>query len=132
LLYKWGSDAFDADGQLKKQDNPKIESDFKFFVKEFSHTIFEDVHNQLSSRYKLGRIRLMNSRTRTCLSWHTDSEKRLHIPIITNPGARLVIEDAANHLPADGSVYLADTTKYHTAFNSGTENRIHLVACILD
>ena len=61
-----------------------------------------------------------------------DTEKRLHIPIITNPGAHLVIEDTANHLPADGTVYIADTTKYHTAFNSGLDDRIHLVACLLD
>ena len=45
---------------------------------------------------------------------------------------QLGIEDTANHLPADGTVYIADTTKYHTAFNSGLDDRIHLVACLLD
>jgi Aspartyl/Asparaginyl beta-hydroxylase len=132
LFYKWGNDAFDENGKLKQLEHPRLESDFKYFVKEFSGTIFEDVYHQLCYRYKIGRIRLMKSRPKTCLSWHTDTEKRLHIPIVTNPGARLVIEDYANHLPADGSAYLADTTKYHTAFNSGMENRIHLVACVLD
>ena len=132
LLYQWGNDAFDENGRLKSIANPKIESEFSHLVKEFAGTIFDDIYHQLSSTYNLGRIRLMNSRPKTCLSWHTDSEKRIHIPIITNPGARLVIEDSANHLPADGSVYLADTTLYHTAFNSGFQDRIHVVACVLD
>jgi len=132
LIYKWGNDPFDKDGVLKKIDIVRAESDFCYFVREFSDTVFKDVFDKLSARYKLGRVRLMKSRPKTCLSWHTDSEKRLHIPIITNLGARLVIEDTANHLIADGSVYIADTTKYHTAFNSGMEDRIHLVACLLD
>ena len=68
---------------------------------------------------------------RSCLSWHVDDEPRLHIPLITNPGAHLVIEDTANHLPADGSAYMANTVLHHTAFNGGDDPRIHLVVGIL-
>ena len=68
---------------------------------------------------------------RTSLSWHRDPEPRLHIPVFTNPGAHLVISHRLKHLPADGSVWFTDTRKYHTVFNGGEENRIHLVATYL-
>ena len=61
-----------------------------------------------------------------------DPEPRLHIPIITNPGSIMVIDNVAKHMPADGSVWITNNTKYHNAFNGGEENRIHLVACVLD
>ena len=35
-------------------------------------------------------------------------------------------------IAADGSVWITNNTKYHNAFNGGEENRIHLVACVLD
>ena len=35
-------------------------------------------------------------------------------------------------LEAQGSVWITNNTKYHNAFNGGEENRIHLVACVLD
>ena len=66
------------------------------------------------------------------MSWHRDPETRLHIPIITNPGSIMVIDNVAKHMPADGSVWITNNTKYHNAFNGGEENRIHLVACVLD
>ena len=50
---------------------------------------------------------------------------------MTNPGAHLVIDDRLKHLPADGSVWFTDTRNYHTVFNGGEENRIHLVATYL-
>ena len=44
----------------------------------------------------------------------------------------MVIDNVAKHMPADGSVWITNNTKYHNAFNGGEENRIHLVACVLD
>ena len=41
-------------------------------------------------------------------------------------------DNVAKHMPADGSVWVTNNTKYHNAFNGGEENRIHLVACVLD
>jgi hypothetical protein len=102
------------------------------FVKDFEHTYFKEVYDKLSAKFKLGRVRILLKEPRTTLSWHRDPEPRLHIPIITNPGCIMVIEDAAKHLPADGSVYITNNVKYHNAFNGGEENRIHLVACLTD
>jgi hypothetical protein len=102
------------------------------FVKDFEHTYFKEVYKILSSKYKLGRVRILLKEPRSTLSWHRDPEPRLHIPIITNPGCLMVIENTAKHLPADGSVYITNNIKYHNAFNGGEENRIHLVACLTD
>ena len=80
----------------------------------------------------MGRVRILLKEPRSTLSWHRDPEPRLHIPLITNPGCLMVIDNVAKHMPADGSVLVTNNIKYHNAFNGGEENRIHLVACVLD
>ena len=101
-------------------------------VKLFEDTYYKEVYDTLTVKYKLGRVRLLWKLPRTTLSWHRDPEPRLHIPIITNPGCIMVIDNVAKHMPADGSVWITNNKKYHNAFNGGEENRIHLVACVLD
>ncbi len=108
------------------------ESAYSEFVPEYKHTYFKEVFDVISSKYKLGRVRILLKEPRSTLSWHRDPEPRLHIPIITNPGCLMVIDNVAKHLPADGSVWITNNKKYHNAFNGGEENRIHLVACVLD
>ena len=121
----------DSTGEEVQRENVVDESQYTEFVKEFKGTYFELVYKWLSAKYKLGRFRLLLLEPRTSLSWHRDPEPRLHIPIMTNPGAHLCIDDTLKHLPADGSVWLTDTRNYHTVFNGGEENRIHLVATYL-
>ena len=106
------------------------ESLYSEFVKDFEHTYFKEVYQKLSEKFKLGRVRLLLKEPRSTLSWHRDPEQRLHVPIITNPGCIMVIENVAKHLPANGSVYITNNLKYHNAFNGGEENRVHLVACL--
>ena len=108
------------------------ESKYTEFVEDFKNTYFKEVYDELSKRFKLGRVRLLLKEPRSTLSWHRDPEPRLHIPIYTNPGAIMVIDKIAQHMPADGSVWITNNKKYHNAFNGGEENRVHLVACVLD
>jgi len=108
------------------------ESEYTEFVPDLKDTYFKEVYDKLSKRFKLGRVRILLKEPRSTLSWHRDPEPRLHIPIITNPGSIMVIEEVAKHLPADGSAWITNNTKYHNAFNGGEENRVHLVACVLD
>jgi len=122
----------DHSGKEVARDVDLDESLYTEFIKDFEHTYFKDVYKELSSKYKLGRVRILLKEPRSTLSWHRDPEPRLHIPIITNPGCLMVIENVAKHLPADGSVYITNNVKYHNAFNGGEENRIHLVACLTD
>jgi len=119
-------------GKEVQRDKMIDESKYTEFVEEFKNTYFNDVYEELSKHYKLGRVRLLLKEPRSTLSWHRDPEPRLHIPIVTNPGCLMVIDNIAKHMQADGSVWITNNTKYHNAFNGGEENRIHLVACVLD
>ena len=71
-------------------------------------------------------------RAALCYSKKNTRLSRLHIPIYTNPGSIMVIDKSAQHMPADGSDWVTNNLKYHNAFNGGEENRVHLVACVLD
>ena len=44
----------------------------------------------------------------------------------------MVIENIAKHLPADGSVTITNNIKFHNFFNGGEQDRVHLVACVLE
>ena len=122
----------DSSGKEVLRDKQINEEAYTEFVKEFENTYFKKVYDTLTKKFKLGRIRILLKEPRSTLSWHRDPEPRLHIPIITNPGSIMVIENVAKHLPADGSVWITNNTKYHNAFNGGEESRIHLVACVLN
>ena len=122
----------DKSGKEVSRDVDINESDYSELIPDYENTYFKDVFDKISSKFKLGRIRILLKEPRSTLSWHRDPEPRLHIPIITNPGCLMVIDNVAKHMPADGSVWITNNTKYHNAFNGGEENRIHLVACVLD
>ena len=115
--------------QVERFVNEEI---YKVFEPLLMSTYFKNVYDTLSKHYKLGRVRILKLNSRTCLSYHKDPEARLHIPLITNPGALMIVDNEACHMQADGAVYYVDTTKYHTALNVGDSERIHLVATIID
>jgi len=122
------------DSSGKEESRAKIinEAAYTEFVEDLKDTYFKEVYDELSKRFKLGRVRILLKEPRSTLSWHRDPEPRLHIPIITNPGCIMVIEETAKHMPADGSAWITNNVKYHNAFNGGEEERVHLVACVLD
>ena len=122
----------DKSGKEVTRDINIDESAYSELVPDYENTYFKEIFDKLSSKFKLGRIRILLKEPRSTLSWHRDPEPRLHIPIITNPGCLMVIDNVAKHMPADGSVWITNNTKYHNAFNGGEENRVHLVACVLD
>ena len=122
----------DSTGVEVQREERIDETKYSQFVTLFEDTYFKEVYDTLLTKYKLGRIRLLWKLPRTTLSWHRDPEPRLHIPLITNPGAIMVVDKEARHMPADGSVWITDNTKYHNAFNGGEEDRVHLVATVLE
>ena len=122
----------DENGNEAMRDQPIDESKYTELLPEFKGTYFEEVFNTLRERFKLGRVRILLKEPRSTLSWHRDPEPRLHIPIITNKGCRMVIDEVSKHMPADGTVTITNNTKYHNFFNGGEQNRIHLVACVLE
>lgn len=106
------------------------EEAFSEFVPRFKGTYFEELHRELTKRFPIGRMRVLSKGTYNCNSWHRDPEPRLHIPIVTNPGALFIVNHHVTHLPADGSVYFTDTRGYHTALNGGESHRVHVVAAL--
>mgnify|MGYP000931695994 CR=1 FL=1 len=112
--------------------HPVDEAKYSQFVKALEHTYFKEVYDTLSKKYKLGRTRLVWKNPLTVIRWHKDPEPRLHIPIITNKGCMMVIENVAKHMPADGTVTITNNKKFHNFFNGGEQARIHLVACVLE
>ena len=122
----------DESGKEVSRDIEIDESKYSEIVPEFENTYFKEVYQTLKKKFKLGRVRLLLKEPRSTLSWHKDPEPRLHIPIVTNLGCSMVIENVAKHLPADGHVTITNNTKYHNFFNGGEQARIHLVACVLE
>jgi len=122
----------DDSGKEVSRDVDIDESKYTQLIPEFENTYFKVVYETLSKKFKLGRVRLLLKEPRSTLSWHKDPECRLHVPIITNKGCSMVIENVAKHLPADGKVWITNNTKYHNFFNGGEQARIHLVACVLE
>jgi len=118
---------------VEEQRLPYIEEKkYQELCPEFKGTYVEEVYNMIRKRFKIGRCRFLMKPPRTCLSWHRDPEMRLHIPIITNKGNIMVIENTAFHMPANGNGYITDNTQYHNFFNGSEIDRVHLVATILD
>ena len=122
----------DQTGKEVVRDQMIDEASYSEFINDYKDTYFKEVVETLQKNYKIGRVRILLKKPRSTLSWHRDPEPRLHIPIITNPGSIMVIDNVAKHMPADGSVWITNNKKYHNAFNGGEENRIHLVACVLN
>ena len=122
----------DETGEEVSRDIDIDESKYTELVTEFEDTYFKEVYDTLKSKFRLGRVRLLLKEPRSTLSWHKDPEPRLHIPIVTNKGCMMVIENIAKHMPADGTVTITNNKKFHNFFNGGEQARIHLVACVLD
>ena len=122
----------DETGKEVSRDIDIDESKYTELVPEFEDTYFKEVYETLKSKFKLGRVRLLLKEPRSTLSWHKDPEPRLHIPIITNKGCMMVIENVAKHMPADGTATITNNKKFHNFFNGGEQARIHLVACVLE
>tara|TARA_B100000073_G_scaffold344499_1_gene351441 strand:- start:2402 stop:2995 length:594 start_codon:yes stop_codon:yes gene_type:complete len=122
----------DETGKEVSRDVDIDESKYTELVPEFENTYFKEVYEVLRRRFKLGRVRLLLKEPRSTLSWHKDPEPRLHIPIVTNKGCMMVIENVAKHMPADGTATITNNKKFHNFFNGGEQARVHLVACVLE
>jgi hypothetical protein len=132
LYYDWDNSYMDGDKLvIPKREKELNESDFTVLCEGFKGSVFEDVHFHLTKKYVLGRIRIMKSKPKTCLSWHVDDTPRIHFPMKTQDGCFMVIENESKHLEKN-KWYFTNTVVPHTAFNGSKEDRIHLVGVILE
>lgn len=132
LKYDWTKSTISEDGRVNVplRDTVVLEEHFTEVCNLFKNTKFEELYHALSEKYVLGRFRVMMMDPSMCLSWHQDTEERIHYPIKTQEGCFMVIEDEVKHLEQN-KWYYTKTLKKHTAFNGSKERRIHLVANIL-
>jgi hypothetical protein len=131
LFFDWDN-SYEKDGKLKIPKRKKIlkETDFTVLCEGFKNSLFEDVYNVLKKKYALGRIRIMKSSPKTCLTWHVDDSPRIHYPLKTQDGCFMVIENESKFLEQN-KWYFTNTKLPHTAFNGSKEDRLHLVGVIL-
>jgi aspartyl/asparaginyl beta-hydroxylase (cupin superfamily) len=66
---------------------------------------------------------------KSCLTYHHDETPRIHLPLVTNDGCFMIIDDKTEKLH-ESTAYLVDTTKRHTALNAGQHLRFHMVFCL--
>ena len=90
------------DSIMKKSQREEVidEVQYSEFVKLFEDTYFKEMYDALTKKYKLGRVRLLWKLPRTTLSWHRDPRTRLHIPIVTNFGAPMCIDEVIPSMPS--------------------------------
>ncbi len=125
----WTKDVNYKEIQIEKYVD---EEAYRVFEPKLKETYFKNVYDTLSIHFRIGRVRVLKLDPRTSLSYHRDPENRIHIPIVTNPGALMIVNSQAYHMHADGGAYYMRTIDYHSALNGGSSPRIHLVATILD
>lgn len=106
------------------------EQDFTVLNSQFRGTQFETVYNSVATRYQLGRVRIMQQRPKTCMSWHQDDTMRIHYPMKTQYGCMMVIEDEVKHLN-QGQWWFTNTLPHHTAVNASMQPRTHLVFVVI-
>lgn len=132
LFYDWDNSYMEGNKWVIPEREKKLkETDFTVLCEGFKESMFEDVYNYLIKRYTLGRIRIMKSKPKTCLTWHVDDTPRIHYPMKTQNGCFMVIGNESKHLE-NNKWYLTNTLLPHTAFNGSIEDRIHLVAVVLE
>ncbi len=92
---------------------------------EFVNTPLGNVLAQLG---EIGEARLLPLGSIESYHAHRDPDDRYHLSIITSPYSYLAnLEDnTLHHLPADGSVWLMDTSILHSAINLVGGARVHL------
>jgi len=131
----------DAAGGYNDNQEGKNEIDFVNWNSQVNNYLVNLIEKVvIKNNFRLGRVRIMRLLPKTGLTYHYDTEKRIHLVIKTNPGA-FIFTSAPNeleygtvgyHLPLDGNFYLVDTTLPHFVYNSGTTERIHLVINCLE
>jgi hypothetical protein len=132
LVYDWDKVYYDNNGNLAapKRNITLNEEDFTVLCEQFKGSLFEEVYNELSKKYLIGRVRIMNTKPKTCLTWHVDDTTRIHYPMKTQDGCFMVIENEVKFLEQN-VWYKTNTLVKHTAFNGSREARMHLVVNVL-
>lgn len=125
---------YEGVGSFRKEFNLRSieQKNFTELNKGLLGTYIAQVYEEITKEYDIGRFRIMGLPGQKCMTLHYDMTKRIHIPIETNEECLMIIDNEIIHMPADGSVYLTNTFKRHTALNANWDfMRLHLVLDLL-
>ena len=128
LFLDWNAYDEKIHSEVPEREIKLEENEFNVICDLFKNTYIETVINLLNETYGVYRGRFMYLKYKTCLSFHTDTSYRIHIPLITNPNCFMVIDDKLFRMN-ESSTYITNTTVRHTAVNAGITDRLHLVFC---
>lgn len=123
---------------LASSKNYIPEADERNYTKRNKNVVgvFEKILDTFKS--PIARVRfavlMPGFRTATHIDSDTDYTIRIHIPIVTNPGAVFgIIKNNVTkelHLPADGSCWFVNAGFSHYVYNGGTTPRVHLILAV--
>ena len=122
-------DSTDPNSKPKVRDVILQEEDFSEVCDYLKGTYTEEVINTIFKEYGAVRGRYMMMNWKSCLTYHYDETPRIHLPLVTNDGCFMIIDDKTEKLH-ESTAYLVDTTKRHTALNAGEHLRFHMVFCL--
>lgn len=111
-------------GELTKERGLK-DTDFDVCVSLIKNTHIEKIIKKL----KLVRTRINRLKPGTCYIWHKDPSTRIHIPLEINEGSFMIVANDKINMKL-GYAYEINTTQMHTAVNSGTTDRYHIIGCV--
>jgi len=102
--------------------------------KETVNSIISDLENKIGG--KAVRFEIINMDPSSRIRSHKDRSdigylaRRIHIPVITNPGAIFNVAGQQMHM-LEGGAYEINNIKWHSVFNMSNENRVHIIVDIL-
>jgi len=109
-----------------KGEGQEAQAEYTEEVPEFQRTYLLEIARTFPVPRK--RVRLLLADPGRCYEMHYDEELRYHLALVTNPGCFIVYEYCSTyHIPADGFFYEMDARYRHTALNSGSAYRVHMV-----
>jgi hypothetical protein len=101
---------------------------FELHLNRFSGVLENAGHPSLIKRANLVRLR-----ANSVIPTHTDqgeflnTTRRIHLPIITNPGCTFTVGEETRHLPVGQMWEINNTGLPHSVNNGGDTPRIHLI-----
>ena len=128
---KGSNDPYLGIGQSGSKNSWERKQKHSYKLLDFKYPIFDMPYtNKLIEELGMYHTRYMYLKPKGCYSYHKDKTKRIHLIVTTNEDCWLVIEKQIFHLPINGSYFIVDTTKMHTAVNTSNEGRIHIIGNI--
>jgi len=109
------------------EDGLRLESECKDLCSWYDGTYIEDLYNELSKHFILGRTRFMLMKSKYCYTMHRDATPRFHIPVLTDKDAVMFDNEYTPHKLNINRLYTIDTTRQHTAANFSRQERLHIV-----